>query len=109
VEKPLQKLSVSFTQEESFTASISIVRALSEGAVHRDPQAKTITADRSVDVRPNPPLKILNPRTRTFRPLSEWQVRMLSYVARTGKTLAQIQGEQSAKRHARRTKEKTGK
>jgi hypothetical protein len=102
-----QKLPIDFKPEVSFTRSIDAVRALSENRIRRDVSAGYIVRERiATAVRPNPPKQITNPVMRRFRPMSEWQVRITGYAARTGKTLQQVQQEQAAKRQARRLKAK---
>jgi hypothetical protein len=96
---------IQFAREERFEATIDIVRQLSSGTLTRDPQHR-IQLRQPTAIRPKPAPQAMNPRVRTFKPLSEWQVRQLGYAARAGKTLAQIQREQSAKRQARRLKAK---
>jgi hypothetical protein len=103
------KLPIDFAQDESFSAAINIVRQLSEGTIHRDPSAKIIPAEKKpTNIRPFPARQILNPRIRIFKPLSEWQVRQIGYAARTGRSLADVQREQSARRQERRIKAKAG-
>ena len=97
-----KKLPIQFAQEEQFNASLNIVRALAEGKLKRDPGA--IVRHAPSPVRPNPPREIINPRVRSFRPMSEWSVRIIGYAARSGKTLQQIRDERAMRVRLRRQK-----
>jgi hypothetical protein len=85
---------IQFAREERFEATIDIVRQLSSGTLTRDPQHR-IQLRQPTAIRPKPAPQAMNPRVRTFKPLSEWQVRQIGYAARTGKTPAQIRAERA--------------